>query len=185
MSIQRYKLQCDAELGAYRERDKDGDYVFFSDHAAEVERLTAERDALKEEVSFFMSKYLANDMKDRIGNHIASLLSYTLIVQGIPNNMTNAETLREGVEEWRKARENVSGEDISMVRQYLAERDAAVARADAFHAALVKARPCETCNGSKQIVSKRSQEIETCPECNGYGFDLAVLAIKEPTNEAD
>lgn len=97
---------------------------------AEAEKMTKERDWHKKALNDLCGDWLAKDHRERIGSHIASLLSYTIIVQGLPAKMTNAEALRENVEKWRSARDEVTDEEISTLKSFIDERNAAIARAE-------------------------------------------------------
>lgn len=101
-----------------------------------VEEAERQCDGYKKACNDVVGEMLAKDEQDRIGNHIASLLSYTMIVQALPSLMVNAQALQEAVEAWRKSRKNVSHDDISTVQLYRAERDAAIARAEREEEAL-------------------------------------------------
>ncbi len=122
LAIKSREMQLlEVELAAMRQR------------AEEAEQ---QRDGYKKACNDVIGEMLAKDEQDRIGHHIAGLLSYTMIVQGLPPKMANAQALREAVEAWREARKNVNPDDISTVQSCRSDRDAAVARAERAEEAL-------------------------------------------------
>lgn len=135
-----------------------------------VEEAERQRDGYKKACNDIVGEMLAKDEQDRIGHHIASLLSYTMIVQGLPAKMVNAQALRESVEMWREARKSVKADDISTVQSYRAERDVATARAEGAE---------ERERRLVEIISGLVSHLELCRDMDFPGDseeDKAVLA---------
>jgi len=123
--------------------------------AEEVER---QRDGYKKACNDVVGEMIAKDEQDRIGNHIASLLSYTMIVQGLPAGMVNSQAFRENIELWREAQKMVNTDDISTVQSYRAERDAATARAERVED--INKRLFNACRERNMRISDLTQRAE-------------------------